>query len=86
MWNHSAHTLHWIIYNEQPLRLPLCSLPCSVHIVDDPVVGSDVIVVAVGRSDESPSIIAPSTGVPEGVPAIEQVGGVGCGFCALKSY
>ena len=56
-----------------------------MHIIDDPVVGSDTIGGAVGRSDESASIITPSTGVPAGLPAIVQVGGVGCGFCALKS-
>ena len=49
------------------------------------MVGSDTIGGAVGRSDESASIITPSTGVPAGLPAIVQVGGVGCGFCALKS-
>ena len=43
-----------------------------MHIIDDPVVGS----VTVGRSDESASIVAPSTGVPAGLPAIVQVGGV----------
>ena len=56
-----------------------------MHIIDDQVVGSDTIGGAVGRSDESASIITPSTGVPAGLPAIVQVGGVGCGFCALKS-
>ena len=43
------------------------------------MVGSDAIGVAVDRSNESPSIIVPSTGVPAGLPAIVQVGGVGCG-------
>ena len=76
-WNHSAHKLHRIISIERPLRLPLCSLHCSVHIIDDPVVGSDAIGVTVDRSDESASIVAPSTGVPAGLPAIVQVGGVG---------
>ena len=57
-----------------------------MHIIDDPVVGSDAIGVAVGLSGESTSTIAPSTGVPAGLPAIVQVGGVGGGgFCALKS-
>ena len=37
-----------------------------MHIIDDPVVGSDTIGGAVGRSDESASIITPSTGVPIG--------------------
>ena len=56
-----------------------------MHIIDDPVVGSDTIGGAGGRSDESASIITPSTGVPAGLPAIVQAGGVGCGFCALES-
>ena len=58
-----------------------------MHIIDDPVVGSDAIGVAVGRSGESASIIETSTGVPAkaGLPAIVQVGGVGGGSCALKS-
>ena len=35
MWNHSAHTLHWIVSSECPVRLAaLCpGLHCSVHII-----------------------------------------------------
>ena len=44
------------------------------------MVGSDAIGGAVGRSDESATIVAPTTGVPVSLPAIVQVDGVGAAF------